>query len=122
VFTPVLAKHTKSFNLVDTLSVGMDRIQRNVEPMQRQVESWRQTQITDARAKWMASSMHQRAYCQTFICCTSWAVALGYDSGGFGAAGALRRCKRAALANRSEIGRRQQVPSVSSSSNCMQPV
>ncbi len=51
MFTPVLAKHTKSFNLVDTLSVGVDRIQRNFEPMQRQVESWRQTQITDAQAK-----------------------------------------------------------------------
>jgi hypothetical protein len=51
VFTPVLAKHTKSFKLVDTLSVGVDRIQRNFEPMQRQVESWRQTQITDAQAK-----------------------------------------------------------------------
>jgi len=50
-FTPVLAKHTKSFNLVDTLSVGVDRIQRNFEPMQRQVESWRQTQITAAEAK-----------------------------------------------------------------------
>jgi len=50
VFTPVLAKHTNSFNLVDTLSVGVDRIQRNFEPMQWQVESWRQTQITDAPA------------------------------------------------------------------------
>jgi len=50
-FTPVLAKHTKSFNLVDTLSVGVDRIQRNFEPMQRQVESWRQTQVTNAQAK-----------------------------------------------------------------------
>ena len=50
-FTPVLAKHTKSFNLVDTLSVGVDGIQRNFEPMQRQVESWRQTQITDAQAR-----------------------------------------------------------------------
>jgi hypothetical protein len=49
VFTPVLAKHTKSFNLVDTLSVGVDRIQRDFELMQRQVESWRQTQITDAQ-------------------------------------------------------------------------
>jgi hypothetical protein len=39
MFTPVLAKHTKSFNLVDTLSVGVDRIQRDFEPMQRQVES-----------------------------------------------------------------------------------
>jgi hypothetical protein len=26
VFTPVLAKHTKSFNLIDTLSVGVDQI------------------------------------------------------------------------------------------------
>lgn len=51
MFTPVLAKHTKSFNLIDTLSVGVARIQRNFEPMQRQVESWRQTQITDAHAK-----------------------------------------------------------------------
>src|SRR6478609_11168362 len=46
-FTPVLAKHTKSFNLVDTLSVGVDRIQRNFEPLQRQVELWRKTQIND---------------------------------------------------------------------------
>ncbi|HWH56506.1 MAG TPA: DUF932 domain-containing protein [Terriglobales bacterium] len=50
-FTPVLAKHSKSFNLIDTLAVGVDRIQRNFEPMQRQVEGWRQTQITDERAK-----------------------------------------------------------------------
>jgi len=46
-----LAKHTKSFNLVDTLSVGVDRIQRNCEPLQRQVETWRKTQITDETAK-----------------------------------------------------------------------
>src|SRR5258708_20165 len=50
-FTPVLAKHSKSFNLVDTLAVGVDRIQRNFEPMQRQVESWRNTQISDDQAK-----------------------------------------------------------------------
>ena len=50
-FTPVLAKHSKSFNLVDTLSVGVDRIQRNFAPMQHQVECWRQTQITDSQAK-----------------------------------------------------------------------
>jgi len=50
-FQPVLAKHTKSFNLIDTLSVGVDRIQRNFEPMRRQVETWRQTQITDDQAK-----------------------------------------------------------------------
>jgi hypothetical protein len=37
--------------LIDTLSVGVDRIQRNFEPLQRQVETWRQTQITDDTAK-----------------------------------------------------------------------
>ena len=51
MFTPVLAKHTKSFNLIDTLAVGVDRIQRSVEPMRQQVEAWRQTQISDDRAK-----------------------------------------------------------------------
>jgi len=51
VFTPVLAKHTKSFNLIDTLAVGVDRIQRSFEPMRRQVEEWRQAQVTDERAK-----------------------------------------------------------------------
>ncbi|HKF04308.1 MAG TPA: hypothetical protein VKB49_18445, partial [Candidatus Sulfotelmatobacter sp.] len=49
VFMPVLAQHTKSFNLVDTLSVGVDRIQRNFEPMQRQVESSRK--LRSAMAK-----------------------------------------------------------------------
>ncbi len=48
-FAPVLAKHTKSFNLIDTLAVGVDRIQRNFEPLQRQVELWRKTQVTDER-------------------------------------------------------------------------
>jgi hypothetical protein len=50
-FSPVLAKHSRSFNLIDTLSVGVDRIQRNFEPLQRQIEQWRQTQLTDDRAK-----------------------------------------------------------------------
>ena len=50
-FTPVLAKHCKSFNLIDTLAVGVDRIQRNFEPMQRHVEQWRSSQISDERAK-----------------------------------------------------------------------
>jgi hypothetical protein len=51
VFTPVLAKHSKSFNLIDTLAVGVDCIQRNFEPMQHQVEHLQQTQLTDAQAK-----------------------------------------------------------------------
>ncbi|HLJ90642.1 MAG TPA: DUF932 domain-containing protein [Candidatus Angelobacter sp.] len=50
-YTPVLAKHSQNFNLLDALSVGVDRIQRNFEPLQRQIETWRETQLTDDRAK-----------------------------------------------------------------------
>src|SRR5579864_6247814 len=50
-FTPVLARHRKSFNLIDTLSVGVDRIQRNSEPMRKQVEAWQRSELTDVTAK-----------------------------------------------------------------------
>jgi Domain of unknown function (DUF932) len=50
-FTPVLAKHSKHFNLVDALSIGVDRMQRNFQPMQRQIEAWRDTQLSDDAAK-----------------------------------------------------------------------
>ena len=36
--TPVLAKHSKNFSLEDSLAIGVDRVQRNFEPMRRQVE------------------------------------------------------------------------------------
>ena len=39
-FTPVLAKHPKSFSLKACVSVGVDRMQRNFEPMRKQVEAW----------------------------------------------------------------------------------
>ncbi|OLB34506.1 MAG: hypothetical protein AUH11_17935 [Acidobacteria bacterium 13_2_20CM_57_17] len=51
MFTPVLAKHTKHLSLVDVLSIGVDRIQRNFEPMKKQVVAWRATQIPDEAAK-----------------------------------------------------------------------
>src|SRR5258707_15434334 len=50
-FTPVLAKHNKHLSLVDILSVGVDRMQRNFEPMRRQVEAWRTRQVSDEAAK-----------------------------------------------------------------------
>ena len=50
-FTPVLRKHTKNVDLTDVISLGVDRIQRNFEPMRLQVESWRQSQISDDTAK-----------------------------------------------------------------------
>ena len=37
VFTSVLAKHPKSFSLVDCISVGVDRMQRSFEPMRKQL-------------------------------------------------------------------------------------
>jgi hypothetical protein len=51
VFTPVLAKHSKSFSLVDCISVGVDRMQRNFEPMKKQVEAWQKSELTDVTAK-----------------------------------------------------------------------
>jgi len=50
-FTPVLAKHSKSFSLVDCISVGVDRMQRNFEPMRKQVEAWQRSELTDVIAK-----------------------------------------------------------------------
>src|SRR5207302_5077495 len=51
VFTPVLAKHSKSFSLIDCISVGVDRMQRNFEPMRKQVETWQRSELTDVTAK-----------------------------------------------------------------------
>jgi hypothetical protein len=50
-YCPVLAKHSKNFSLEDSLSIGVDRMQRNFEPMRRQVESWRAQQLSTATAK-----------------------------------------------------------------------
>jgi hypothetical protein len=51
VFTPVLAKHAKSFSLIDCISAGVDRMQRNFEPMRKQVEKSQQSELTDVTAK-----------------------------------------------------------------------
>ena len=50
-FTPVLTKHSNSVNLIDLLAIGVDRMQRNFAPLQRQVESWQTTPITDDEAR-----------------------------------------------------------------------
>jgi len=50
-FTPVLAKHSKHFSLVDALSIGVDRMQRNFEPMRRQIEAWKGLQLPETQAK-----------------------------------------------------------------------
>ena len=50
-FTPVLAKHSKNFSLVDAVSVGVDRMQRNFEPLAGHIELVRQAPLTDDAAK-----------------------------------------------------------------------
>jgi len=50
-FTPVLAKHSKKFSLIDAIALGVERMQRNFDPMQKQVEAWRASQIADDDAK-----------------------------------------------------------------------
>lgn len=50
-FSPLLAKHTKNFQLTRALSTGIDDMQRNFEPMVKAVESWRASQISDVTAK-----------------------------------------------------------------------
>jgi hypothetical protein len=50
-FTPVLAKHSKSLNLVDLISVGVDKIQRNFEPLKQQVSDWREYRLETRNAK-----------------------------------------------------------------------
>ena len=50
-FEPLLAKHTKNFNLVRALSGVIDDMQRNFAPMVQSVERWRDSQLSDVSAK-----------------------------------------------------------------------
>lgn len=50
-FTPVLARHSASMNLIDLVSVGVDKMQRNFAPLKEQVDVWQRTQIDDYQAK-----------------------------------------------------------------------
>jgi hypothetical protein len=71
--TPVLAKHSKSCSLIDCISVGVDRIQRNFGPMRTQEEAWQRSELRDVTAKvvislaseirtWRKPSQSSRAY------------------------------------------------------------
>lgn len=50
-FTPVQHKHTSGLELADVISVGVDQIQRNFDPLKRQILDWQERQITDDFAK-----------------------------------------------------------------------
>ena len=48
---PPCSRSTRSRSLIDCISVGVDRMQRNFEPMRRQVETWQRSELTDVTAK-----------------------------------------------------------------------
>lgn len=50
-FTPVLHKHTRRLELIDLISIGVDKIQRNFDPMKAQVDAWQQRPVNDTSAK-----------------------------------------------------------------------
>lgn len=52
-FKPVLAKHSKHFNLEDALTIGVDRIQKGWTPMKAELEHRRTTELTDDQARLM---------------------------------------------------------------------
>jgi len=51
-FKPLAAKHTRNFNLIDALSIGVDRLQRGWEPLRERVDFMRNKvlPITTAQA------------------------------------------------------------------------
>jgi len=50
-FKPVLRKHTKAMELTDLVAVGVEKIQRNFDPMARRIEEWKARALPDTRAK-----------------------------------------------------------------------
>lgn len=52
-FKPVLAKHSKHFNLEDALTLGVDRIQKGWTPMKAELEHRRSFELTDDQARLM---------------------------------------------------------------------
>ena len=50
-FSPVLAKHSKNFLLSNALSIGVDDMQRNFQPMVEAVDRWRDSQLSEAVAR-----------------------------------------------------------------------
>lgn len=50
-FQPVFAKHSSKLDLIDTLSIGVDKMQRNFDPLKEQLGKWKTHQLTDNDAK-----------------------------------------------------------------------
>ncbi len=50
-FKPLLAKHTRGLDLVESVSIGVDRIHRGFEPLSRSIKTKRLTLISDDEAR-----------------------------------------------------------------------
>jgi hypothetical protein len=50
-FRPVFHKHSARLDLIDVVSIGVDKIQRNFEPLTRQIADWQNVQLPDEKAK-----------------------------------------------------------------------
>jgi hypothetical protein len=50
-YFPLLARHSNSFNLIEQVSIGVDRIQRNFAPLNEQIELWSARQLSDDDAR-----------------------------------------------------------------------
>jgi|GEM_PF-1590314 len=50
-FKPLLAKHTKGFDLTESVSIGVDRIQRGFDPLQRAIRVKRYRKLPDDEAR-----------------------------------------------------------------------
>ena len=52
-FNPLSAKHSKNFNLIDALSVAVDRIQRNIGGVEKSIEYKKRYELDEIHAKYM---------------------------------------------------------------------
>jgi hypothetical protein len=50
-FQAILAKHSKHYDLVESLTIGVDRLQRSWEPLKRTIEAKRNLQLTEGYAQ-----------------------------------------------------------------------
>lgn len=50
-FRPVFHKHSSKLDLIEVVSIGVDKIQRNFEPLRKQIGEWQEKPLADERAK-----------------------------------------------------------------------
>ena len=69
---PVLHKHFKGLDLIEMVSIGIDKIQRNFEPLKRQIAAWQSDAMEDDRAKLILyAAFAEGRLADPGICCRS---------------------------------------------------